>query len=186
MYPHLVYLANSAGLKIGITRDGNLPGRWIEQGATQGVVVMRTRTRHQAGCVEAALKRFVADRTDSRALLRGDARELDLVSEWQMLRDATRTSLARAVAPFGGDVVEEVALAPSTFRYPIDAYPEEQPRLRLEPTRPVSGRLLGAKGSYLLFDTGVFNVREHTSYHVALSRCAHTPEPVRSNQLRLF
>ena len=72
MHPHFVYLANSAGLKVGITRDGHLPGRWIEQGATQGLVVMRARTRHQAGCIEAALRRYVADRTDTRALLRGD------------------------------------------------------------------------------------------------------------------
>jgi hypothetical protein len=186
MQPHFVYLANSAGLKIGITREGNLPGRWIEQGATQGAIVARTRTRHQAGCIEAALRRYVADKTNSRALLRGDARELDLVAEWQMLFEATRAALRRAIAPFGTDIAFETTLAPQAFRYPVVAYPEHQPRLRLDPSSPVVGRLLGAKGPYLLFDTGVFNVREHTSYHVALSIPAHTPEPARSNQLRLF
>jgi hypothetical protein len=186
MTPHLVYLANSSGLKVGITRDGNLPGRWLEQGATQGLVVMNARTRHQAGCIEAALRRYVADRTDSRMLLRGDARELDLVAEWQWLSRAARLDLERAVAPFGSDVSVAATLRARLFRYPVTRYPEEQPRLRLDSDVPVAGRLLGAKGSYLLFDTGVFNVREHTSYHVELKIPDRTPEPVSSGQLRLF
>lgn len=32
--PHVVYLANTSGLKVGITRAGRLPGRWLEQGAS--------------------------------------------------------------------------------------------------------------------------------------------------------
>ncbi len=67
MQPHVVYLANSAGAKVGITKPENLPGRWLDQGATQAVVIMRTHSRHQAGCVEAALARHVSDRTDWRA-----------------------------------------------------------------------------------------------------------------------
>ena len=37
MIPHYVYLANSSGLKVGITRTSQIPVRWIDQGATQAL-----------------------------------------------------------------------------------------------------------------------------------------------------
>lgn len=186
MYPHVVYLANSAGLKVGITREGNLPGRWLEQGAGQGVVVMRTRTRHQAGCLEAALRGFVGDRTDVRLLLQGDARDLDLVAEWSRLRMAAAKPIANVVREFGSDVADELALHVQRFDYPVKHYPDEAHRFKLDRSTRVAGRLAGAKGSYLLFDTGVFNVREHTSYHVRLTTPDRLADIARPRQMRLF
>ena len=186
MHPHLVYVANSAGLKVGITREGNLPGRWIDQGATQAIVVMRTRTRHQAGCLEAALARHVADRTDWRLLSSGDAPALDLGAAWQSMKELARDDLDAARRPFGADVTEETHPAVSQFVYPVASYPSDTTRLKLgDPTR-VEGRLVGVKGQYLLFDSGVLNVRQHTSYHVRLLAPAVLAPRPRADQLKLF
>ena len=37
MQDHIVYLANSSGLKVGITRASQVPTRWIDQGAIQAL-----------------------------------------------------------------------------------------------------------------------------------------------------
>lgn len=37
MTDHIVYLSNSSGVKVGITRATQLPTRWIDQGARQGI-----------------------------------------------------------------------------------------------------------------------------------------------------
>jgi hypothetical protein len=66
MQDHIVYLANSSGLKVGITRASQLPTRWIDQGASQGLAVIRVRTRQQAGFCEAMFRQHVSDRTNWR------------------------------------------------------------------------------------------------------------------------
>ena len=54
--PHFVYLANSSGIKVGITRGTQVPTRWIDQGAVQAMPVMRVKTRQQSGFAEVILK----------------------------------------------------------------------------------------------------------------------------------
>ena len=75
--PHVVYLANSSGLKVGITRTSNMPSRWIDQGAVQALPIFQTENRYQAGIVEVALKKYVADKTNWRVMLREKAPFLD-------------------------------------------------------------------------------------------------------------
>src|SRR5690606_812115 len=79
MTDHVVYLANSSGIKVGITRATQLPTRWLDQGASQALPIMRVATRQQSGMVEDLLRSQVADRTNWRALLKGDAEAMDLV-----------------------------------------------------------------------------------------------------------
>jgi hypothetical protein len=52
MQPHYVYLANSSGLKVGLTRASQIPTRWLDQGAAQALLCVRVPTRRQAGLVE--------------------------------------------------------------------------------------------------------------------------------------
>ena len=78
MIPHVVYLANSSGLKVGITRHSQIPTRWLDQGATQALPILAVQSRFQSGLAEVIFKDFVADKTDWRAMLKGDAIELDL------------------------------------------------------------------------------------------------------------
>ena len=68
MVDHYVYLANSSGLKVGITRHTQLPTRWIDQGASQALPIFKVRTRLQSGLVETALAEFISDKTNWRAL----------------------------------------------------------------------------------------------------------------------
>ena len=55
-----------------------MPTRWIDQGATQALPILRVATRQQSGFVEDLLRSQVADKTNWRALLKGDAEVLDL------------------------------------------------------------------------------------------------------------
>ena len=71
MQPHVVYLANSSGLKVGITRKTQVPTRWIDQGAIQALPIVEVDTRLQSGLIETALKSTVNDKTDWRRMLKG-------------------------------------------------------------------------------------------------------------------
>lgn len=170
MQPHVVYLANSAGAKVGITKSEHLPGRWLDQGATQALIIMYTATRHQAGCVEAALARHVADRTDWRGLISKVEEAIDLPLLAAQLRRAAANELAALDRTFPNALRWADAETPVSFDYPVVRYASPARRLVLTVGDPVEGVLLGIKGQYLMFDTGVFNVRRHTSYHVTLAR----------------
>jgi len=169
MQPHFVYLANSAGPKVGITRPQNVPMRWLDQGATQGVLVMRTQTRHQAGCVEAALARYVGDRTDWRGLIGRDAPRIDLPALLVQLRDRAKLELAALDGRFPGALDWIASPTPQRFDYPVTSYDGAATVLSLIVDVAIGGTLLGIKGQYLLFDTGVLNVRRFTSYHVEVA-----------------
>src|SRR5690554_4764181 len=75
MVEHVVYLANSSGLKVGITRATQVPTRWIDQGAVTAIPMLRVASRYLSGLVEVACKNHVADRTNWRAMLKGDVPE---------------------------------------------------------------------------------------------------------------
>lgn len=185
MQSHVVYLANSAGAKVGITSPANVPMRWLDQGATQAVVIMRTQSRFQAGCVEAALARHVSDRTVWRNLVGRDALEVDLVALAERLRREAAAALAELDARFPGALSWVADPVPFRFEYPVTSYAGPPIGLTLEPGIAIGGRLLGIKGQYLLFDSGVFNVRRHNSYHVEVARAADVAVDVRG-QMELF
>lgn len=160
MQPHLVYLANSSGAKVGITGAGNEVGRWLDQGARQGLVILSAPTRHSAGIAEVRLAELVSDRTDWRALVSGDGQPIDLAA----LRDRLRREVEQL--PEG---VAWQDCQPREFHYPVQRYGHKITALRLTQRPLIRGNLLGIKGQYLLFEHGVFNVRHHTSYHVQLT-----------------
>ncbi len=182
MRPHLVYLANSSGPKVGLTGYGGEVTRWLDQGASQGLIVAEAATRHLAGVLEERLARTVSDRTDWRALLRGDAAPVDLPG----LRD----SLLPRIEPLPEGVSWRPDEAPVTLTYPVLGYPARLVRLTLDEHGLVAGRLLGIKGQYLLFEHGVLNVRRHRGYHVraTLAAAPFAAEPAghQDSQMELF
>ncbi|MDZ7670802.1 MAG: DUF2797 domain-containing protein [Gammaproteobacteria bacterium] len=161
MQPHVVYLANSSGPKVGLTRSGREMTRWLDQGASQGLLIATTPDRHRAGVVEALLAQQMSDRTDWRRLLRGPPASVDL----PRLRDAVRP--AAAALPEGVRWLEDRRAV--TLDYPIVGYPRQLSRFRLDRHAVVAGRLIGIKGQYLLFEHGVFPVREHRGWHVRVA-----------------
>ena len=46
--PHTVYLAASSAIKVGITRDQQIPTRWIDQGASSALRLAGTPNRYEA------------------------------------------------------------------------------------------------------------------------------------------
>lgn len=170
MQPHVVYLANSSGLKVGITRAGQIPTRWIDQGASQALPILSVATRQISGLVEDAMKAHVNDRTDWRRMLKGDPEPQDLCAERDRLLGLIGSTLNELRERFGADAVGELAAAEvQEIRYPVEAYPKKVSSLNLDKTPTVGGTLLGIKGQYLIFDAGVINLRKYQGYRLAVS-----------------
>ena len=70
--PHYVYLANSSGIKVGITRGTQGVIRWMDQGASQAILLAEVPNRRFSGEIEVALKPFVKDVTNWRKMLSGE------------------------------------------------------------------------------------------------------------------
>ena len=166
MVEHVVYLANSSGLKVGITRGSQVPTRWIDQGAVDAIPMVRVATRYIAGLVEVACKAHVADRTNWRAMLKGDVPELDLAQERQRMLWLIADDLEALRQTHGQDSIREVDEQGLGLSYPVKVWPEKIKTHNLDKTPEVEGVLEGIKGQYLILDTGVINIRKFTGYEV--------------------
>lgn len=169
--PHVVYLANSSGLKVGITRAHHFQTRWIDQGATQGLVIFRVQNRYQAGLVEVALKQFVADKTNWRAMLKADNQILDLASKRDDIFKQSEAVIADLMAKFPGEIQAVLDETVTHISYPVLQYPLKISTFDLDKNPVVEGVLQGIKGQYLLLDTGVISVRKYGGYGVECVMC---------------
>ena len=164
MQPHVVYVANTSGLKVGITRASQLPTRWIDQGAVQAAPVLSVASRRHAGLLEAAFRGLVSDRTNWRRMLSGEPEPVDLCARGEALLGQCRKALETTTDEH--ETAPRLALdaGVSTFSYPVLQYPQRVTALNPEKTPSISGRLLGVKGQYLMLDAGVLNVRKFSGY----------------------
>lgn len=170
MTDHIVYLANSSGLKVGITRASQIPTRWIDQGASQAVPIMRVATRQQSGFVEDLLRKNVADKTNWRAMLRGEPEPVDMLAERDRLLEGAQEGLQELQARFGIQAIQPLADAQvQDIRYPVLEYAAKPQSANLDKEPVLEGTLLGIKGQYLLLDTAVINIRKYTAYNMAFS-----------------
>jgi len=160
--PHIVYLANSSGIKVGITRKTNTPSRWIDQGAISALPILEVKTRLESGLIEKALKSFITDKTNWRTMLKNETEPVDLVT--------TRTSLLGEVSSLV-DELDAKTLPDDIINidYPVLKYPTKVVSLSFDKNPVISGVLNGIKGQYLLLESGVLNVRKFSSYHLTLS-----------------
>ncbi|HET8849478.1 MAG TPA: DUF2797 domain-containing protein, partial [Marinobacter sp.] len=166
MVEHVVYLANSSGLKVGITRASQVPTRWIDQGAVDAIPMLRVASRYLAGLVEVACKAHVADRTNWRAMLKGDVPELQLAQERQRLLGLIADDLAELRRQHGEDSLRAVDEQGLGLAYPVEVWPAKIKTHNLDKMPEVEGTLEGIKGQYLMLDTGVINIRKFTGYEV--------------------
>ena len=169
MIPHYVYLANSSGLKVGITRTSQIPTRWIDQGAVQALPILEVGTRHMSGIFEKLLSSEVNDKTDWRKMLRGSPEPIDLAAKRDELFELFGEDLDNLENRFGSDKVSILENELVTdISYPVEQYLEKISSVSLDKNEVVGGKLQGIKGQYLIFDVGVINIRSHTGHKVHL------------------
>lgn len=160
---HYVYLANSSGAKVGITRHTQVPTRFIDQGAICALPIMKVKSRHLSGQVEKLLAQEIKDKTDWRKMLKGANEEIDL----EELRDHLFEIFESDLEKISSDGIEYLLDRPLIhIHYPVQNYPEKVTSLNLDKHPIIEDELWGIKGQYLIFKSGVINIRNHTGYKI--------------------
>jgi len=162
LQPHIVYLANSSNVKVGVTRKQQIPTRWIDQGAHEAIEIVEVPNRYLAGITEVALKDHISDKTNWRKMLINDIEDVDLIEVKEKL------------SAFIPEEVKEYYLNNQSqethIEFPVNAYPKKVKSLNLKKTPSYTGVLKGIKGQYLVFeDQTVFNIRGNEGLVVQLS-----------------
>lgn len=167
---HYVYLANSSGVKVGITRGSQVPTRWIDQGATQAMPIFRVKSRYQAGLIEDCLRQHIADRTHWQKMLKGNLEMVDLEQIRNEIVAKSEAGLREIEQKFGLLAIQRLYHQKVVdINFPVLEYPQKVKSLNLDKQPIVEGVLQGIKGQYLILDTGVINIRKYTAYNVQFS-----------------
>ena len=160
LQPHIVYLANSSNVKVGVTRKTQVPTRWIDQGAHEAIEIVEVPNRYLAGITEIALKEHVSDKTNWRTMLKNEIVDENLV-EW---RERLKDSIPEEAKDYFIESNTETNLD-----FPVNKYPTKPKSLNLSKTNEYTGKLVGIKGQYLIFeDETVFNVRSNEGLFVGI------------------
>ncbi|MCZ6594076.1 MAG: DUF2797 domain-containing protein [Bacteroidetes bacterium] len=160
LQPHIVYLANSSNVKVGVTRKNQLPTRWIDQGAHEAIEIVETPNRYLAGITEVALKVHVSDKTNWRTMLKNEIKDEDLI-DW---RSKLKEFIPEEALEYFIENNTETHL-----EFPVLQYPEKPKSLNLDKTPNYEGKLKGIKGQYFIFeDNTVFNIRSNEGYVVRI------------------
>lgn len=161
LQPHIVYLANSSNVKVGVTRKTQVPTRWIDQGAHEAIEIVEVPNRYLAGITEVALKEHVADKTNWRKMLKNDIEDEDLI-KWQ---ERLRSFIPEEVQEYFIENNKETVI-----NFPVQKYPEKPKSLNIVKEGTYSGKLVGVKGQYFIFeDNTVFNVRANEGLVVTIN-----------------
>lgn len=159
---HIVYLSLTGDLKVGVTRHTQIPARWIDQGAIKAIKLARTPYRQLSGEIEVELKKHVSDKTNRNKMLAATSSDINLKDRKKQIASLLSEKLqpyltldnriTNIIFPFNNPGIDKFAT--------VD----------LDKTDEISGKLIGIKGQYLIFDNGnVFNVRKHNGYLVEIN-----------------
>ena len=159
---HYVYMANSGGLKVGVTRYTQKPVRWIDQGAVEAIIVAKTPNRFIAGSIEVALKMHFQDKTNWRKMLSSAEKgEINLMAEKLKAIQFLHSDFQK-YASDDNNITE--------IHFPVIEYPNKVKSIGFDKVPEVKGVLTGIKGQYFIFKSGeVLNIRKHGGYLVELS-----------------
>lgn len=161
LQPHIVYLANSSNIKVGVTRKQQIPTRWIDQGAHEAIEILEVPNRYLAGIAEVALKDHVSDKTNWRKMLTNDIEDINLLSE--------KEKLSAYIPDEAKSYYLDKNSKETQLDFPVLQYPDKVKSLNLVKSSSYSGKLKGIKGQYLLFeDATVFNIRANEGLVVSL------------------
>ncbi|PJZ68416.1 hypothetical protein CH373_16090 [Leptospira perolatii] len=160
---HTVYLSNTSGLKVGITKENPVSNRWVDQGAQEAIAMLEVSSRRDAGVIEFKCASIMDDKTRWQTMVTTDSVPIDLVSKKKEL-------LAQIESWDLGVVYQEVLNNEITkIKYPVLGYPKNSKSFHPEKDPEIHSRLIGIKGQYLLFEDGVINLRAYGGYEVELS-----------------
>ena len=155
---HYVYLANSSGLKVGITRATQVPTRWIDQGASQAIILALVPNRRFSGDIEVALKDYVKDKTNWRKMLSSEPARLNL-------KEIKKYLITKVPNEYQKYICSDDSI--TSISFPVIKYPFKIKSLKLEKTNLIEGIINGIKGQYIFLDNDrVFNVRSHEGFVV--------------------
>jgi len=166
MKPHIIYLSNTSGVKVGITRETQIPTRWIDQGAVQALPILKVSKRYHSGLVETAFKQHVKDKTNWRSMLKHEVEDIDLYSVFEACWPEIEAGLSDELR----DDIELIAQpsASISLEYPSQKFPSKVTSFNLDKNPLVEGQLDAIKGQYLILDSGVINIRKYGGYLVSL------------------
>ncbi len=166
MQPHIVYLSNTSGVKVGITRMSQIPTRWIDQGAVEALAVLKVSKRYHAGLIEDKFKQFLNDKTNWRSMLKNEFEQQDLKQIFNTVWPNVKQQLTGELMAD----IEVVAHSQSQqqLTYPALGYPTKVTSYNLEKSPFIKDQLTAIKGQYLIFEQGVINIRKYAGYEVEI------------------
>ena len=158
---HIVYIAGSSNIKVGVTRQTQVPTRWIDQGASYAIKLAITPNRYLAGLIEISSKGIFQAKTNCRYMLTNIIPEnINLVDE----KSKAKFSMSETLKQY---IIDDDEIF--SFNYPVKEYPAKVKSISLEKSLEYTGELAGIKGQYLIFKDGnVLNIRKHGGYLVRL------------------
>ena len=166
---HSIYLSLTSALKIGITRQNQEKTRWVDQGAVQAIRLCTVDRRYHAGLLEVELAKQMTDKTNWRKMLKNEYPEMNLKTQKENVLEDLAELLESASFDQDLDYVyesidEDADAKIVNIKYPVLEYPEKVKSFNLDKDPNVEGTLMGIKGQYLIFDTGVINLRKYAGY----------------------
>lgn len=161
--PHILYCSLTSAVKVGITREVNVPSRWIDQGATTAIPLARLADRRTVGLLEKSLvEEGFQDKTHWTRMLKGESEDVDLAVSADRILDRLDEWAVAGVLP-------DDERTEHHFHYPVDVWPQKVSSFNLDKIPEAGGLFQGIKGQYLLFDGGVINLRKYTGYRVEVA-----------------
>jgi hypothetical protein len=160
--PHIVYLALTNVVKVGVTRSTNLPSRWIDQGAWKTMILAEVPNRFLAGKIEVALKDFVTDKTNWQRMLKDEKdSSLDLIQ----IKNELISKLNDELQQYKSNKEEKLEI-----EFPVNKFPTKVKSINLDKEPKFTEKLVGIKGQYLIFESErVINIRKYSGYVVDIS-----------------
>lgn len=162
MQPHVIYLSLTSGTKVGITRKTQVPTRWIDQGAVKAIKLCEVINRLTSGLVEIEIAKELGDKTNWRNMLKNVHPEVDLLELKKEVLKKYKSLLEKNKATILDDEIY-------TFNYPVETYPTKVTSFNFLKDPNIEDVLVGIKGQYLIFKSGVINIRKYQGYEVTFS-----------------
>ena len=171
MKPHIVYLAYTSGVKVGITRYTNMPYRWHDQGAVCAMPIYQVSTRLNAGLVEATLSQWLNDKTNWRTMLSmphtTDHEQSIIIEKLYEAKHLVQERLpSTQIKAYSQDYPDP---KPLFFNFPMQLTPSKIASINIQKKPDFCATLVGIKGQYLIFDTGVINIRKYSGHQISIT-----------------